>query len=55
MRLLTPEMEELARSSSPGDAAMAARLLDLAKTVSIHDQMILSVIEARNAQPLHRS
>jgi hypothetical protein len=40
MRLVIPELEALARSSSPAEAAMAAQLLDLAKMVSIHDQMI---------------
>ena len=40
MRLLIPELEELAGSSSPAEATMAAQLLELTKTVSIHDQMI---------------
>ena len=40
MRLLIPEREELGRSSSPVEAAMAAQLLNRAKTFSMHDQMI---------------
>ena len=40
MRLLVPELEELAGSSPPAEAAMATQLLNLAKTVAIHDQMI---------------
>jgi hypothetical protein len=40
MRLVIPELEELAAASPPTEATMATRLLDLARKVSNHDQMI---------------
>jgi hypothetical protein len=40
MRLVVPELERLIESAAPGEAAMARKLLDLAQTMSIHDQMI---------------
>jgi len=39
MRLVIPELQELAGSSPPAEAVMAAQLLNLARKVSIHDQM----------------
>ena len=39
-RLVIPELEELAASSPPTEAAMATQLLDLARKVIVHDQMI---------------
>ncbi|HEX2772414.1 MAG TPA: hypothetical protein VHN18_08310 [Micromonosporaceae bacterium] len=42
MRLLIPELEQLARSAPPAEANMATQLLELARRVSTHDQMIFA-------------
>jgi hypothetical protein len=40
LRLLIPELEQLAESAPPAEAEMARHLLELARRVSTHDQMI---------------
>jgi hypothetical protein len=40
MRLLIPELEQLATSAPPTEADMVRQLLELARRVSSHDQMI---------------
>jgi hypothetical protein len=40
MRLVIPELAQLATSVPPYEAGMAQQLLDLARIVSVHDQMI---------------
>ncbi|MEU8611133.1 hypothetical protein AB0C29_24415 [Actinoplanes sp. NPDC048791] len=40
MRLVIPELEQLAGSASPDESGMAQQLLALARMVSMHDHMI---------------